>query len=164
MLIPEIEPHPDALTIEPRLAPVAQFMEEGIPFNQYLGLKCLHLVEGSCVLQIPWMDKLIGDPTRPAVHGGVTSMLIDTAGGAACFTRLDLPGERVSTVDLRVDYLRPGPPADLWVVARVVRLGNRVAVTRMEVYSGGLPPPGTPERAAPIAAGHGVYNVLRKDR
>jgi acyl-coenzyme A thioesterase PaaI-like protein len=36
-------------------------------------------------------------------------------------------------------------------------MGNRVAVTRMEVFSGSLDDPD-----GPIATGSGVYNVLRK--
>ena len=38
----------------------------------------------------------------PALHGGVVSMLLDTAGGAAVWSKVDLTGQ-VSTVDLRVD-------------------------------------------------------------
>jgi len=136
---------------------IIQFMEEGIPFNRYVGVKCVSIGQGECVLRVPWRDELVGDPFRPAVHGGVTSMLVDTAGGAACFSLLERYTDRVSTVDMRVDYLRPGAGGDLYCRGRVIRMGNRVAVTRMEVFVGQVDDP-----AGPIATGSGVYNVLRK--
>jgi uncharacterized protein (TIGR00369 family) len=136
------------------------WFERGIPFNQHLGLRVDVLERGHAVLRIPWRDELVGDVERPAVHGGVTSMLVDTAGGAACFAMLDDEADRVSTVDLRVDYLRPGGGEDLVCSATIVRMGNRVAVARMEVYSGQLPPSDAPMPT--IATGHGVYNILRR--
>ena len=135
---------------------VAEFIEEGIPFNRYLGLRVVRLFEGQCLLRLPWADHFIGDVLRPALHGGVTSTLIDVAGGAACFTMVDLRTDRLSTVDLRVDYLLPGPAADLYVEAKVIRMGNRVATVTMEVHSASFP------SDAPIAIGRGVYNVKRK--
>nr|WP_255216749.1 hotdog fold thioesterase [Pseudenhygromyxa sp. WMMC2535] len=125
-----------------------------------LGVHVDRLVRGECVLRIPWNDRLIGDPTRPAVHGGVISMLADTSGGAVCFSMLDNRDDRVSTVDLRVDYLRPGPSQDLLCRAKVIRMGNKVAVTRMEVFAHALPAAG--EEGEPIATAQAVYNVVRR--
>ncbi len=150
--------------IDPKLAPLAQFMEQGIPYNAFLGVRCEVLQPGCCVLRIPWRDALVGDPFRPAIHGGVTSMLVDTAGGGAVFTTLKSPKDRTSTVDLRVDYLRPGPAADLVCEARIVRSGNRVAVARMHVFSGELPDRDSEAWGKPIATGQGVYNVVRSER
>ena len=147
--------------IEAPFESLARLMEEGIPFNRHLGLKVARLIAGECVLCIPWFDALIGDPEPPAIHGGVTSMLLDTSGGAAVFTRTNTPRDRVSTVDLRVDYLRPGPKADLYCHARVVRVGNRVAVARMQIFGGELPAPDSEAWQAPFATGQGVYNVVR---
>ena len=149
--------------IDPKLTPLAQFMEEGIPYNRFMGLRCEVLERGRCVLRVPWREELVGDPFRPAVHGGVTSALVDTAGGGAVFTMMGSATDRTSTVDLRVDFLRPGPAADLVCEARVVRMGNRVAVTRMQVYSEEIPPEGSDAYDKPFATGQGVYNIVRSD-
>jgi uncharacterized protein (TIGR00369 family) len=149
---------PASLSVDPDLAAIVRLMQEGIPFNAHLGMRADHAQRGEVVLRIPYSDVLIGDRRRPAIHGGVISTLADTAGGAACFTMLEA-GEVVSTVDLRVDYLRPGPSADLVCAATVVRMGNRVAVARMHVYSGALP--GADDEDRPIATAAGVYNVVR---
>lgn len=148
---------PDAPAYLERLK---EFFEANIPFNRFVGLVVEELTVGACTLRIPWRDELIGDPTRPALHGGVTSMLADTACGAACFTKLPSAADRLSTVDLRVDYLRPGRAADIWCRGVVMRMGNRVAVARSEVFDGALPKPG--EESQPIATAIGVYNVVRR--
>jgi len=144
---------------ESRETVLRTLFEQGIPFNRHLGLRVETLARGHAVLRIPWQPELTGDPSRPAVHGGVLSMLVDTAGGAACFAMLDNDDDRVSTVDLRVDYLRPGPAADLVCTAKVIRLGNRVAVTRAHVYSGAVP---TDPSVDPVALGQAVYNIVRR--
>ena len=133
---------------------IRQFMEHAIPFNQHVGLRVVHLEEGFARLEVPFHDALIGDPLRPAIHGGVLSTLIDTCGGAAVFTHFDDLGDRTSTVDLRVDYLRPGGKETLIAEANVVRIGNRVAVVDVVVFHEG-------GREAPLATGKAVYNVRR---
>ncbi len=146
-----------------RIRILGEFIEQGIPFNKTLGVQVVALRTGYTVLRIPFHEGLIGDPFRPALHGGVTSMLADTAGGAACFTMLTSASDRVSTVDLRVDYLRPGKAEDVFCEARVLRMGNKVALARMEIFSGRMPDPesGT-DRDEAIAVATGVYNVSRK--
>ncbi len=150
------------MSIDPAFARLVAFMEEQIPFNRLLGLRVQALTPGDCLVRLPWRDELIGDATRPAVHGGVISALADTAGGLACFSCLTSREDRVSTVDLRVDYLRPGPSQDLLCHARTIRMGNRVAVARMEVFAGSLPPPDIDPASLAIATAQAVYNVVRR--
>ncbi len=138
---------------------ITSLMEEAIPFNKHLGMILEHVGKGECRIRIPWKDWLTGDPKRGAVHGGVTSSLIDASGGTACWTLLEGPEDKLSTVDLRVDYLRMGPRADLICEASVVRMGNRVAVAKMEVFSAAQAQNGDRQ---PFATGQAVYNISKK--
>lgn len=124
-----------------------------VPFNQYLGIVVTELAAGAAKMSVPFREELIGDPFRRAIHGGVLSAIIDTCGGAAVWSQCDR-GDRLSTVDLRVDYLRPGLPEEIWVDGRVLRLGNRVGVAEMIAYHAG-------RKHEPIATGTAVYNVRR---
>lgn len=127
-------------------------MEEHIPFNRLLGLRGESVGAGVCVLTLAVREDFVGDPRRPALHGGVVSSLIDTAGGLAAWSVLP-PGESVSTVDLRVDYLEPaGLGAELRASAALVRKGNRVCHVRIEVTQGGVL----------VADGRAVYNIHRR--
>jgi uncharacterized protein (TIGR00369 family) len=127
-------------------------MEEHVPFNRYLGLRGESIGEGRAVLVLPVRPEFVGDPRRPALHGGVLSSLIDTAGGVAAWSAL-APGETVSTVDLRVDYLEPaGLGAPLRAAAELVRKGNRVCHVRVAVTQG----------EALVAEGRAVFNIHRR--
>jgi uncharacterized protein (TIGR00369 family) len=130
-----------------------QVMEELIPFNRYLGMRILEMDRGHVRIEVPFREELIGDPLRRAIHGGVLSATADAAGGAAVWSLLEEPRARVSTIDMRIDYLRPGRPETLVVEASVVRLGRRVGVTDMRVFHPSAP-------GDSVATGKGVYNVV----
>lgn len=130
-----------------------QFYEEAIPFNRMLGLKLEYWEKDAARMRLPYRDELIGDFLRGAIHGGVVATLIDVAGGAAISAHISYR-DRISTVDLRVDYLRKAEPRDLVASAKVVRVGKRLATVRMDVYHDG-------EDVDPVAIGSGVYSIKR---
>ncbi|MCY1543475.1 Thioesterase superfamily protein [compost metagenome] len=78
------------------------------------------------------------------MHGGVVSACLDAIGGLACVAAIgarhmdEAPLQRLNrfsklgTIDLRIDYLRPGIGDHFDLRAEVMRLGSRVASTRME--------------------------------
>jgi len=129
-----------------------RIMEEVVPFNRLLGIRGESAGDGRAVLTLAVRPEHVGDPRRPALHGGVLSSLIDTAGGLAAWTALG-PEESVSTVDLMVDYLEPGRiQGVLRAEAELVRKGNRVCHVRIRVTQDG----------ALVAEGRGVYNIHRR--
>ncbi|HJV62699.1 MAG TPA: thioesterase family protein, partial [Albitalea sp.] len=88
--------------------------------------------------------ELIGHYAHQRVHGGVISAGLDAMGGLAVMAAIgarhldETPAQRLQrfsklgTIDLRIDYLRPGIGARFELRAQVMRLGSRVASTRME--------------------------------
>lgn len=132
---------------------VQRFLERGIPFNDHLGIEVEHLEVGESVMHLPMRPEMVGDPFRPAVHGGVISTLADTCGGLAAFTALR-DDQVASTLDLRVDYLLPGNvELDLWAVSRVIRAGSRVCTTHTIVHQG--------DPDTPVATATAVYAVVK---
>jgi uncharacterized protein (TIGR00369 family) len=129
-----------------------QMMESFIPFNAFLGVRVRDVGKGFVVMEIPFRDVLVGDPMRPALHGGVLSALADTCGGAAVWVDVEDTRARVSTIDLRIDYLRPARLETLVAEAKVVRLGNRVGVADVRIYN-------APTPDLTVATGKGVYNI-----
>ena len=127
-------------------------MEEQVPFNRLLGMKGESASSGACVLTLAVRPEFVGDFRRPALHGGVLSSLIDTAGGVAAWSTLG-PAESVSTVDLTIDYLEPaGLAGPLRASAQLVRKGNRVCHVRIVVTQDGRL----------VAEGRGVYNIHKR--
>ncbi len=141
--------------VERYLAGVKRFMEVEIPFNKFLGV-CAGRIERDFVqLILPFRPEFLGNYHKGALHGGVLSTLADTAGGAAVFAAADL-GDVVSTIDLRIDYLRPAGALDTIAEARVVRMGGRVGVARIQIWQGEA------EGRQLVAESTGVYNVRRQ--
>ena len=129
------------------------FLEEEIPFNRHLGIKVEKAEKGFARLYLPYKPHFTGDARRPALHGGIISTLVDTCGGVAVWTCCQLE-DRIATIDMRVDYLRPAPQADLGAESRVKLMGNRVANVETIVFA-----LNSPDRI--IAEGRAVYNVRR---
>jgi uncharacterized protein (TIGR00369 family) len=127
-------------------------MEHIVPFNRLLGLRGESVGRGKAVMTLAVREDFIGDVRRPALHGGVLSTLIDTAGGLAAWSALG-DDESVSTVDLRVDYLEPaGLGAPLRAEAELIRKGNRVCHVRVSVL----------QDQVLVAEGRAVYNIHRR--
>ena len=136
--------------------------EEKIVFNKVLGLKIESVSPGRAAGSIEMKDDLVGHFAYHRVHGGVISAGLDAMGGLAAMTAIgarhmdDPPDQRLlrfgklGTIDLRVDYLRPALGDRFSLVAEVLRLGSRVATTRMEFLG--------PDRKL-LAIGAGAYIV-----
>lgn len=94
-------------------------------------------------------EKLIGNPSLPALHGGATAGFLEAAAlielawvglwqsvEDGVITLDDLSGSTAlpmpKTIDFTVDYLRPGLPRDAYARARVNRSGRRYASVHVE--------------------------------
>ena len=118
--------------------------EEKIVFNQVLGLKITSVMPDRVTARLDMRRELIGHYAHNRVHGGVISAGLDAMGGLAVMAAIgarhmdESPQQRLQrfgklgTIDLRVDYLRPGVGDYFELRAEVLRLGSRVASTRME--------------------------------
>jgi uncharacterized protein (TIGR00369 family) len=121
-----------------------EICEELIVFNKVLGLKLIDISADRVSGRVDMRPDLIGHFGHNRLHGGVISATLDAMGGMAvmaaiCARHMDeAPDKRLErfaklgTIDLRVDYLRPGLGEFFTAHAEVMRLGSRVANTRME--------------------------------
>lgn len=142
----------DNRAVHVRAQEILEFVEQHVPFNKLLGIRGESAGDGRAVLLLPVGEQHLGDVRRPALHGGVVSALIDTAGGIAAWSAL-AAGESVSTVDLMVDFLEPGRLAGpLRAEAELVRKGNRVCHVRVRVT----------QDEVVVAEGRGVYNIHKR--
>ena len=141
---------------------VTRVFNEHLPFNQFLGFEAYWVAEDKIELRLPWKDELMGNPHQRILHGGVTAVVLDTIGGLVAILQAvkDLapiaPDDfekkmaKMGTIDMRVDYLRPGRGELFIATAEVLRKGNKVAVCRMELHN---------QDEEHIALGTGTYLV-----
>ena len=123
---------------------IGRTFEQMIPFNRVLGLKIDSLDPKTPRLRFDMRPELVGNPIRQILHGGVISATLDVVGGLAiALASLAKKAEEtparqfpnIGTIDLRIDYLRPGRGKFFIASGRVVRLGGRVAVAHMELVN-----------------------------
>lgn len=142
---------------------IKAIFEEKITFNQVLGLKVVSVEPLKSRAQILMRPELVGHYAYQRVHGGVISAGLDAMAGFAVMAaigahhREEAPAQRLArfaklgTIDLRVDYLRPGIGSHFTLQAEVLRLGSRVASTRMEFLG--------PDGTTLVATGAATYIV-----
>lgn len=137
--------------------------ENRIVFNKVVGLKLTELSAEAVHADMPMKDDLVGHFLTRRIHGGAIATGIDAMGGLAVMVAMvgkypsDSPQELIArfqtlgTIDLRVDYLRPGIESDCFhIMAKCVKLGSRVANTYMEF---------TADDGRLLAMGTGAYIV-----
>lgn len=133
-----------------------QIIEELIPLNKFLGLKLesCDLAGHRATTRLALRPEFIGNPIRQMPHGGIISFLIDaTAGAAAALSVSDTSAiDKIATIDMRVDYLKPAKGSALLATAEVIRSGRRVIVVRSDVFD---------DLGSLIALGSNVFIVAR---
>ena len=109
----------------------------GIPYLRFLGLR-FETAGDRLTAVLPFSPMLIGNPLIPALHGGVTAAFLEaTAILGLVWSGLSAEGPLPplpKTIDLTVDYLRPGLSRDSFAEARVVRQGRRYASVHVEAW------------------------------
>lgn len=131
-----------------------KIIEKMIPMHQFLGVQLLEVEEGFVKIRIPYRPELIGDPRKNRIHGGIIAVGMDASGGAAGMTKLTSELDDISTIDMRIDYLRPGKDRDLIFIGKILRSSTRTIVTQMEAYNTGSD--------KMLAIGKAVFSLKRK--
>jgi uncharacterized protein (TIGR00369 family) len=139
-----VHPPPQPVAFEPEFVEgVREIFEQKIVFNTVLGLKITAITPELVTARIDMRNELVGHYAYNRIHGGVISAGLDAMGGLAVMAAIgarhmdESPEQRLhrfaklGTIDLRIDYLRPGIGEFFELRAEVLRLGSRVASTRM---------------------------------
>ncbi|ALZ75718.1 thioesterase family protein [Rheinheimera sp. F8] len=144
------------------LLPFIASVFQQMPFNQLLGLRVTGFSAERAEVRFQWKTELVGNPVQQILHGGVIASVLDVVGGimavSSALVRLDTTDQsqlaaklgKMSTIDIRTDYLRPGRGDEFIATAQVIRSGNKVCVCRMELHN---------NEGLHIALGTGTYLV-----
>ncbi|MDX8351158.1 PaaI family thioesterase [Cognatiyoonia sp. IB215182] len=119
----------------------------GVPYIQFLGIRFDRRGDELTGV-LPYADKLIGNPTLPALHGGVTAAFLEVTAiielswamiwedmeSGKLDPDAELRPKLPKTIDFTVDYLRSGLPRDAYARARINRSGRRYASVHVEAW------------------------------
>ncbi len=105
---------------------------QAIPYAELIGVECLQLGH-ELIFKLPKNPNNIGNPSLPALHGGVIGGFMEVA------AMLEVLYEtKVTTlpkvVDFSIDYIRAGRDQDTFARAEVVRRGRNVVNVSMSAW------------------------------
>ncbi len=99
-----------------------------------LGIHPIYAAKNRLVLELPYSQKIVGNPETGVIHGGGITTLMDTASGTVILCALP-DFELCPTLDLRVDYMRPAEPGhSVYARAHAYRVTDNIIFTRCEAY------------------------------
>ena len=95
-----------------------------IPYSRFIGAQAK--MDGDQVLY--WLEKRasnIGNPSLPAIHGGVIGGFLELSAAIEILYTLDV-GTVPKVVDFSLDYLRPGRYKTIYASCTVLRQGKKL--------------------------------------
>jgi uncharacterized protein (TIGR00369 family) len=104
------------------------------PIAQLVGMRAVSFAEGEATFELA-ADNRHANPMG-TLHGGVICDLADLAMGGACYSTLE-EGESFTTLERKVNFLKPVWAATLTARARVKKGGRTTALLECEVRDDG---------------------------
>ena len=117
------------------------------PFLRFLGVTG-EVQDGIVTLSLPFAPHLVGNVLLPALHGGIIGTLMEAAALAQLTLGSD-PTLSFRTIDMTIDYLRPGLAKTTHARADLRKLGRRISSLQVEAWQD--------DPARPIAALRGHF-------
>lgn len=141
----------DAEERDERRSRVARAFIEALPQARELGMRLEDVGDGMAAVAMDYDARLVGDPDTGVIHGGAVFSLMDTCCGAAV---ISLPSTPIgtSTLDLRLDYMRPATPGQ-----RIRARAECYHVTRSVVFVRAVAT--DIDEARPVAMATGAFTL-----
>ena len=139
--------------LNPRLreALIAKMQEES-PFWTLLGLELADIKKGWAKVRLPFAKKLV-HPLGIA-HGGAVFSAADSAVAMALIGLVE-KDETFTTIEMKINYLRPFDEGEITAEAKIIYKGSRTALGDVEVRNAG---------GILMAKGLATYMILKKSR
>ena len=114
-----------------------------------LNLQLVSVGPARVAVRLPWREELAGDPDTGVIAGGAVTTLLDHVCGLAVGATSS-EGTRSSTLDLRIDYMRPARPRmGVTAEAHCYKLTRTIGFVRAEAWD--------EDRGDPIATAQAAF-------
>lgn len=120
---------------------------QAIPYAEFLGVR-IEMRADEPIFVLPFRDDLIGNPTLPAIHGGVLGAFLELAALLRLIQEA-APDKLPKPINFSIDYLRSAGPKDCRARAEIFKLGRRIANVKVLAWQD--------DEAKPVAAGNGKF-------
>lgn len=130
---------------EPNADTLALWIDR-VPYAAFLGLRAEIREDGELVFILSQNEQLVGNPSLPAVHGGVVGAFMELAGSFHLLARMENP-VLPKIINFSLDYLRPVRLADAYARCRLTRQGRMIANVAIEAWQDDIDKPNAIARA-----------------
>ena len=100
------------------------------PYWKHIGMQTVSDVDGKIGVVMEVTEEL--KQFYGNIHGGVIASLMDSAIAVAVNQQLDT-GEGASTVEMKINYLRPANEGKLWAQGKLIQKGRKIIVGQGEI-------------------------------
>jgi len=126
-----------------------------IPHCKQLNMQVESVDETQLILSIEGDERFLGNKREGLIHGGILTVLMDSACGSAAVIALPKP-EVCPTVDLRMDHYRAAKAGKkIYCRAEVTHLSKQIVFTEGLIWQ---------DEAKPICKGTGTFMRLGSER
>jgi acyl-CoA thioesterase len=127
------------------------WMETKNPFWSLLGMEILEIKKGWAKIRLPFSEKLANG--IGVAHGGAIFSPADSAVGMALIGLIN-KDENISTLEMKINYLRPFTSGEIVAEAKIVHKGTMTAIGDVDVRD---------EKDNLIAKGLVTYAIFKKE-
>jgi acyl-coenzyme A thioesterase PaaI-like protein len=114
----------DVIHQEPNAENIRVWIKK-VPYATFLGIKA-DLRDDKLLFILPENKKMIGNPSLPAIHGGVVGAFMEQAAAFHLISKMDKP-VLPKIIDFSLDYLRPARLRDTYAQCLLTRQGRYIA-------------------------------------
>ena len=100
--------------------------------DKWMNAEIIKKEKGTCLVRMAVLPHPTHGEDNPRVAGGVIMSLLDYSIHHALDTLLT-PGELHATIEMKINFIRPGSTGNLLVEAHIINKGKRVAVAEASV-------------------------------
>ena len=98
--------------------------------SRFIGQTLEVLEEGVCKITLPYRSDF--EQTFGVIHGGIITLIADTAGYFAAATKVgEMP---LATAEIKMNFIAPVYRDEIYAIGKVVKSGRQIIVCEMKVY------------------------------
>jgi len=127
------------------------WMKTNNPFWSLLGMELMGIKKGWAKIRLPFTEKLTNG--IGVAHGGAIFSPADSAVGMA-LVGLTNKDESISTLEMKINYMKPVAEGEIIAEARIVHKGTMTAIGDVEIKDG---------KGNLIAKGLATYAIVKKE-
>ncbi|WP_321490921.1 PaaI family thioesterase [uncultured Hyphomonas sp.] len=103
------------------------------PFAQEIGMRC-EVMGDEMTAIMPFQQKLIGNFTIQALHGGAIAAFLELTAMAQVYLVTEHLERPPRPINITIDYLRQGHAKDTFARATITKMGRRMCSVRAEAW------------------------------